>query len=64
MPTEKDKFLLASFSEGIKRGMKWLEPLITERHEQETQYGGDWPGKPTRGPLHHRHSKMLTLLLE
>ena len=44
--------------------MEHPEPLITERLKQEAQYGDDWPDKPVRGRLQHRHSKMLTLLLE
>jgi len=37
---------LKKVPEGIKRGMKHLEPLIRERIEQERVYGDEWDDKP------------------
>ena len=44
---------------GIKRGMRHLQPLIEERIKQEAQYGKDWPDKPVSA-YSTVHSKAFT----
>ncbi|KAF8687632.1 hypothetical protein AX14_003646 [Amanita brunnescens Koide BX004] len=38
--------LFSTVSGDVKRGMKYLEPFIKERLEQEARYGKDWSEKP------------------
>ena len=40
--------LFSTVSGDVKRGMKYLEPFIKERLEQEARYGKDWSEKPVR----------------